>query len=208
MAATIDSEARSTLESSVMELDGVLHAALDPRTGELWVVRDPHAELGPIELAIRARIAHLGHDPTQVRVRLTLPAPSEPRRRVRFVDAQREEDHGRVSITVRLEWKDEFVSGTSTGEKGYAIELRTAAQAALEAIQQLSPQDLDLRIIGIKPIHAFDSDLMVASLLRGNGATQRLVGAVVVTGEPNTAAAMAVLHALNRTLGNFLQNGD
>ena len=102
----------------------------------------------------------------------------------------------------------EILSTAAGGEKGPAIELRTTAHAALQAIQKLSPQELNARIIGIKAIHAFDSDLMVASILRGESAQHRLVGAVVVEDDPNAAAAMAVLSALNRTLGNFLQNAD
>ncbi|HUG41243.1 MAG TPA: hypothetical protein VMM12_12205 [Longimicrobiales bacterium] len=208
MAATLDPETRSTLEASVVELDGILHAAVDFRTGELWVVRDPAYEVGPVELAVRARIASLGHDPAQIAVRLTLPAASGPRRRVRFVSAERRDEQGRVTVVVTLEWNDRHYSASATGEKGPAIELKTTAQAALDALQKLSPQALECRIIGIKPIHAFDSVLMVASLFRGNGAPQRLVGAVVVSGDPNAAAAMAVLNALNRTLGNFLHSSD
>lgn len=208
MAATLDSDTRSALEAGIMELDGVLHAALDPRTDDLWVVRDQTYEVGPIELAVRARIASLGHDPARLGVRLTLPAATGPRRRVRFLSAERDEDAGRVSITVNLEWNDQVVTGSATGEKGHVLELKTTAQAAIHALQKLSPQGLDVRLIGIKPIHAFDSDLMVASLLRNDGAGQRLVGAVVVTTQLHDAAAMAVLSALNRTLGNFLDNGD
>ena len=208
MTATLDPDTRSALEAGVMELEGVLHAAVDSRTGELWVVRDPAYEIGPIELALRARIATLGHDPARVAIRLTLPTVSGPRRRVRFVNVERQEDQGRISITVSLEWNDDVVSGQASGEKGEAIELKTTAHAALEAIQKLSPQEIGARIIGIKRIHAFDSDLIVASLLRGNDSKQRLVGAVVVPEDPNAAAAMAVLNALNRTLGNFLHTAD
>lgn len=208
MTAILDSATRSALETGIMELDGVLHAALDPRSNDLWVVRDEGYEVGPIELAVRARVASLGHDPAELVVRLTLPAAAGPRRRVRFLKAERTEDAGRVGITVHLEWNDQIVTGSAIGEKGHVLELKTTAQAALDALQKLSPQDLDVRIIGIKPIHAFDSDLMVASLLRNDGGGQRLVGAVVVTHELRDAAAMAVLSALNRTLGNFLDNGD
>lgn len=208
MAATLDPQTRSTLEDSVMELDGVLHAAVDARTGDLWVARDPDYELGPIELAVRNRVAALGHDPARVTVRITLPTPTGPRRRVRFMGVDRADQYGHVSITVRLEWNDQIVSGVATGEKGHALELKTTAQAALDALQKLSPQDLHVRIIGIKPIHAFDSDLMVASLLRTDGTGQRLVGAVVAGEDPRAAAALAVLSALNRTLGNFLHTPD
>lgn len=208
MAATIDPETRTTLENRLMELDGVMHASVDSRSGDLWVVRDPAYELGPIELAVRSRIASLGQDPGAVAVRITLPAAAGPRRRVRFIGVQREDVGGRTSVTVELEWNDQVVSASAIGDKGTALELRTTAQAAVQALEKLSPQPLDVRIIGIKAIHAFDSDLMVASLLRSDGAAQRLVGAVVVSGDPVAAAALAVLSALNRTMGNFLHTSD
>ncbi|NIP78873.1 MAG: hypothetical protein GWM90_06600, partial [Gemmatimonadetes bacterium] len=117
-------------------------------------------------------------------------------------------EHGRTAITVRLEWDGQVHEGTASGERGLAIELKTTAHAAVRALEQLTGQDLDLRIIGVKLIHAFDSDLMVASLLRGDGSRSRFVGAVVVSDEPNAAAALAVLSALNRLLGNFLHTTD
>lgn len=208
MSAVMDSEIRNTLEERLMELEGIMHAAVDGRTGDIWIVRDPAFEEAPVELAVRNRLASLGHDATRAAVRVTLPAASGPRRRVRFVGTERVEDHGRVTITVSLEWNDGVHAGSATGDKGHALELKTTAQAAVNAIEKLSGQALDLRIIGVKPIHAFDSDLMVASLIRTGGATQRLVGAVVVHDDLQAATALAVLSALNRTLGNFLHTSD
>ncbi|MEJ2502660.1 MAG: hypothetical protein P8177_04975, partial [Gemmatimonadota bacterium] len=69
MAATLDADARAALQHTVLELDGILYAGIDPRSGYLWVVRDPAFDQGPIELAIRNRIASMGHDPADVHVR-------------------------------------------------------------------------------------------------------------------------------------------
>lgn len=208
MAPKLDVDARKSVEDRLMELDGVLHVSVDPRSDAIWVVRDPSYEHGPMELAVRNRLASLGHDPAGLAVHVTLPAISGPRRRVRFVQVERADDRGLVVVTVHLEWNDVIFTGSATGERGPALELKTAAQAAVAALEQLSKQKLDLRIIGVKPIHAFDSDLMVASLLRVDGVHQRLVGAVVVNDNPLDAAALAVLSALNRTLGNFLHTSD
>ena len=209
MAVVHDAGRRGELEKELMALDGVLSAAIDPRTGtDLWVVRDPSHDQGPIELAVRNRLATLGHDPSGLNVRVALPTSSGPRRRVMFESVERVETGGRVSITVTLEWDDIHYSGEATGERGPAIELKTTARAAIAALEELSGQSLDLRIIGVKPIHAFDSELMVASLYRSAGTEQRLVGAVVASDDPLAAAAVAVLSALNRTLGNFLHASD
>lgn len=209
MMARLDTDARETLEKQLMALDGVLHAAIDPRSGtDVWVVRDPAYQESPVELAIRNRLAQLGHDPAGLGVRVTLPTISGPRRRVRFEGVERTEEAGRVSIRVSLEWGGEVHTGEASGDRGPALELKTTARATVLALEALSGQSLDVRIIGVKPIHAFDSDLMVASLYRTGGSEQRLVGAVVVNDEPLAAAALAVLSAMNRPLGNYLHTSD
>lgn len=207
--ASLDSETRGAIEERLSALEGVLHAAVNSRSAEIWIARDPAYQEGPIELSVRTALASLGHDPSIFAVHVTLPVPAGPRRRVRFVSVAREEDSGRVSVTVTLEWNDRLHEGRASGDKGHALELKTTAQAALEALRTLSPQELDLRVIGVKPIHAFDSDLVVASLLRTtDSAPQRLVGAVVAGDDLLAAAALAVLSAVNRTLGNFLHTPD
>ena len=57
---------------------------------------------------------------------------------------------------------------------------------------------------GVKRVRSFDADLMVASLFRAGPPRQQLVGAVVVGEDPLRAACIAVLNALNRLLGNYL----
>jgi hypothetical protein len=208
MMPPLDAEVRSSIEDRLAELDGVLHASIDPRSRDIWIVRDVEHEAAPIELAVRNRIASLGHDIAGGQIRVTLPAATGPRRRVRFVEAVRAEDGLGVSVTVSLEWNDIVHSATATGERGSAVELKTTALAAVDALEKLSGQSLGVRIIGIKQVHAFDSDLMVASMIRTNGSHQRLVGAVLVTDNPINSAALAVLSGLNRTLGNFLHTSD
>lgn len=205
-----DAEAREKLEKQLMELDGVLHAAIDARSAtEVWVVRDTGYDRAPVELAVRNRLADLGQDTAGVRVRVTVPTVPGPRRRVRFEHAERtEEAGGRVTIGVTLEWGGEEYTGSASGERGRAIELKTTARAAIEAMEKLTGQSLSLRIIGVKAVHAFDADLVVASVNRSEGADQHLVGAVLVRDDPLAAAAVAVLNAMNRTLGNFLHATD
>ena len=208
MAAALDADARANLQERILELEGVLHSGMDADGSVLWVVRDPAYDQGPIELAVRNRIAGLGLDLPDLSLRITVPTAAGPRRRVRFESVERVEDHGRVTITVAIEWAGAVHTGSATADKGPAIELKTTARAAVDALERLTGETLDLRIIGLKPIHAFDTDLMVASLIRPGAGQQRLVGAVVVSGGPLEAAAVAVLSALNRTLGNFLQTPD
>ena len=51
---------------------------------------------------------------------------------------------------------------------------------------------------------AFDAGLTVVSLYRVGTPAQKLLGAVLTGNDPHRAAAVAVLNALNRTLGNLL----
>ncbi len=208
MAAAFDANARTHLQQEIGRLDGVQHASLDPSSGTLWIVRHPAYEQGPLEIAVRNHIASLGHEPTEVDIQLTAPVSSGPRRRVRFESVERVEEHGRVVVKVALEWQETVHIGSAVGEEGPAIELKTTARAAVSALERLTGQNLDLRIIGVKPIRAFDSDLMVASVIRDGARQQPLVGAVVVSSGPLEAAALAVLSALNRILGNTLHTPD
>ena len=54
----------------------------------------------------------------------------------------------------------------------------------VKAIQGVSPEDLHLRLIGVKQIRAFDQEITVVSLLRETNPAQRLVGAVLTTEDP------------------------
>jgi hypothetical protein len=204
MNPPIDADTQLSVEQNLLTIDGVLHASVDSRSGDIWVVHDPHHEPGPVELAVRNLLAASGHPAADVRVRVALPTASGPRRRVRFVDAARAEHDFGVTVTVSLEWNDVVHEGSASGERGLAVELKTSAQAALDSLEKLTGQPLGLRIIGVKQVHAFDSTIVVASIMRTTGAPQRLVGAVIVGDDPLRSAAVAVLSGLNRTLGNFL----
>lgn len=208
MAAPLDDKARSKLQAELSHIDGVLHVGFDSESPTLYIVRDPGHHQGPVELSVRNHLARLDGVPDDLELVLTLPVASGPRRRVRFESVERSEHHGRVTVTVHLEWEGVVHSGSATGDEGAAIELKTTAQATVIALEKLTGQDLGVRIIGAKPIRAFDSDLVVASLIRAGAAHQHLVGAVVVSTGPLEGAALAVLSALNRILGNTLHTPD
>lgn len=127
------------------------------------------------------------------------------RERVRFGGLTRSEaaDH-QIVFTVALEWDDEEYVGTASGSRGDAVELRTVANAALAAIAKVALADLDIRLAGIKIVRAFDAELVIVALYRADQPGTNLVGAVVAGEDPPRAAAMAVLSALNRLLGNYL----
>ena len=109
-----------------------------------------------------------------------------------------------IAYTVTLEWAGSEYSGSVSGEKGDAVELRTISSAALTAIAALVPHDVKVRLAGVKMVRAFDAEMVVVSLYRPDDEPHNLVGAVVAGDDPRRAAATAVLSALNRLLGNYL----
>jgi hypothetical protein len=114
------------------------------------------------------------------------------------------EPEQRIRFTVTLEWGGSEYRGTASGEQGGALELRTVAAASLDAVLALVPADLQVRLAGVKQVRAFDADLIVVSLYRPDGTPHNLVGVVVTGTDVRRAAAVAVLNALNRLLGNYL----
>lgn len=208
MAAAFEADVRADIQECLLKLDGVLHAAMDAGSSDVWIVRDPAHDEAPLDIAVRNQITALGIDPGDLEIRIAVPINPGPRRRVRLVSVERIDEHRRVTVKVGLEWEDAVHTGSASAEKGSAIELRTAARAAVDALEHLTGEDLNVRIIGVKPIRAFDSDLMVTSLIRAGADEQPLVGAVVVSTDRLAAVATAVLSALNRKLGNFLHTPD
>jgi hypothetical protein len=203
----VDTSTLNLLRVKLEALNGVERVLVDEEAGSLWVLTSPDAERAPLEIAAKRAIMAVGLAPTAVPIEIATRAGKSDRHRVRL-EAVRStiERDGRVAVTVSLEWHGSIFEGHSIGEKGL-IELRTAATAALNALEALTGEDLGLRLIGIKPIRAFDQELMVASLYRPGTPPQRLVGAVLASEDPHRSAAVSVLNAINRTLGNFLATG-
>jgi len=102
----------------------------------------------------------------------------------------------------------EFV-GEADGITSQAGELRCAAEAALHALRTSIEKRLDFELLGVKSVRAFDATVVIVSLSALAPDTQpvasRLVGSYLTETDPQRGAALAVLHATNRLLGNYLQ---
>jgi hypothetical protein len=157
-----------------------------------------------VELAVRQTIVAGGEDSAGLRVRMLSSGCASPRRRVRFVRCGRLEAPVDVTITVELEWAGQVRAGSATGPRSAAVELKAAGEAAIIALERLCGSPIGVRVLGVKQVRAFDSEIMVASLVCTDGTGRRMVGAVLVTGDPTRSAALAVLNGLNPLLGNFL----
>ncbi len=170
--------------------------------GALWLICSPDARRTAVEPAAREALASGGV--AAVPIELVVRASTLQRERVRFDRIERSEQRdNQIHVSVVLEWGGQAYTGKATGERGDAIEIRTAATATIAALEQAIGDSLDLRLIGVKQVRAFDAELIVVSLNR-NEDRQKLVGIVVMGEDPRRAAALAVLNALNRSLGNRL----
>ena len=110
----------------------------------------------------------------------------------------------RCKARVELGWGDEqsFV-GESEGLASTAGELRCAAEACVSALDLAVRKEVSLELLGVKAVKAFDNNVVLVSLAyQEKGEGQRLVGCFLADVDSARGAALAVLNATNRVLGN------
>ncbi len=193
------------LRTRLEVLDAVERVLVDEERGSVWIVAGGDVDHAMLEEQARAILTAEGEEADTIPVEVAATLGAHARHRVRFVGVQRfPAPEGHVRMRVTLEWDGVLHTGEELGETSAALEMRTAALATVRAVQALSPDELRLRLIGVKQIRAFDQEITVVSIFRESGGPLRLVGAVLTTEDPLKTAALAVLSALNRILGNYL----
>lgn len=130
------------------------------------------------------------------------------RERVQFQDFSFQRlDDGRCTACVDLALPDdEHFVGEAEGLASPTGELRCAATAALEALRHVTePQGIEFKLLGVKAVKAFDSSVVIVALsaAKSEQETVRLVGAYLTSDDLTRGAAVAVLNATNRYLGNY-----
>lgn len=113
---------------------------------------------------------------------------------------------GRCRARVVLSWADgrEF-SGESEGTASQAGELRCSAQATVEALRRAVENGVAMELLGVKAVRAFDATVVIVSLsVHEEDRVWRMVGSYLTEADPPRAAALAVLNATNRVLGNYV----
>ncbi|NNG17065.1 MAG: hypothetical protein HKM89_11350 [Gemmatimonadales bacterium] len=137
-----------------------------------------------------------------------MPNPPDMRReRIRFADFSMERlPNGRCQAHVVLTWSDgRQFTGDANGLASSAGELRCAAQACVAALSQAVDGGGKFVLLGAKEVRAFDAHVVIVSLEVEQGEeTKHLVGSVLTETDLARAAALAVLNATNRLLGNRL----
>jgi hypothetical protein len=114
---------------------------------------------------------------------------------------------GHCRARVVLAWSDgrQFV-GESEGVNSQAGELRCSASATVRALERASQPALAFEVLGVKAVRAFDATVIIVSLsARTEEAPSRLVGSCLTESDVPRGAALAVLNATNRILGNYLR---
>lgn len=108
---------------------------------------------------------------------------------------------------MRLEWGGAFYEGTVPCLQTQQGIIKAASQAALSATlastQKVSTDSIDLEVVGVKAVRAFDG-WVVVTRVNGRAGTDsyRLLGAAPCEGEEDLpgAAVKAVLNASNRVM--------
>lgn len=203
--SALDVDAREQLRSELEALEGVRRAVIDEDPLRVYLICE-RAE-GPTEMLVHSVLARNGLAAAGAEVHLAyLPKP-EARRRVRFVAARLTTPRtGRAMAQVELEWNGQTHRGEVEGETGAAVELRSAALATLRTLESILNGRMQFGLVGIKSFRAFDTDVVVVLLRTEN--VNALIGASLATGDPYRSAALAVLNATNRVLGNYLANSE
>ena len=133
------------------------------------------------------------------------PPPSQDR--LRFAQFVLERlPNGRCRAKVELTWREsERFTGEAEGLASQAGELRCASDATVKALTQAVQGGVGFELLGVKAVRAFDATVVIVSLaVQIDGATHRVVGSYLSDTEPARGAALAVLNATNRILGNRL----
>jgi len=127
--------------------------------------------------------------------------------RLRFQDFSFERlASGHCRARVVLSWSDgrQFI-GESEGVNSQAGELRCSANAAVRALERASQPKVAFEVLGVKAVRAFDALVIIVSLsARVSETVSRLVGSYLTEQDAPRGAALAVLNATNRILGNYL----
>jgi hypothetical protein len=97
------------------------------------------------------------------------------------------------------------VVGRAQGQASPAGDARLGAEAAIQALETFTERNRTFELVGVKVVRAFDANVVITSLIqRGDNGPDRLLGCYLADGDMVKGAALAVLNATNRVLGNYL----
>lgn len=74
----------------------------------------------------------------------------------------------------------------------------------MHAVESFAQGGLGLELMGVKLVRAFDANVIIVSCTQRASPGTRLVGCYLADRDAVRGAALAVLNATNRVLGNYL----
>jgi hypothetical protein len=134
-------------------------------------------------------------------------SPAPDRGRLRFTGFRFERTRaGACEAEVTLAWTDgRTVTGRAHGQSSPVGDFRIAAEAALNAIDGFVTGVLRFELIGVKAVKAFDANVVIVSIhAHRAGEVAKLLGCVLAETDPVRGAALSVLNATNRLIGNTI----
>jgi hypothetical protein len=165
----------------------------------------PGREPGPLVAAPEPAAAPTAPPPSE-----SVPA-SEPAAdvRLRFGGIAVESLGNRVRIHVSLEHGDVEHLGEATGLDTLQARIRTAASATLKAVDAVCVGRARFEVEHVSHLHAFERDYVLVTILASSPFLGRkplqLVAAQAVEIDAESAASLAALKAINRTLALVLR---
>jgi hypothetical protein len=134
--------------------------------------------------------------------------PQDGLPRLRFVACRMERAAAAMTrVTVELDGPvmGQRINTKAEGSTCVGGDMRLAAQAMLDALMHATKGVLRFELVGVKPIRAFDTNVVVAAVMvHGDGMSRRLVGTAIVDEDAITGAALAALNATNRVVSPLL----
>ena len=134
-------------------------------------------------------------------------SPAPDRGRLRFTGFTFERTRaGMCQAECTLTWTDNrSVVGRAVGQSSPLGDYRIAAEAAINAIAGFVVGVLRFELVGVKAIKAFDANVVIVSIhAHKEGDVARLLGCVLAETDPIKGAALSVLNATNRLIGNTI----
>lgn len=177
-----------------------VHIAASPGSRPKNVARDVRSYL--------AAVHGIEVDHKRISIAVERCAPGEARPegreevypRVAFVGCEVRAEAGRVEFCVRLEAGGRVLQGRATGIAAQPIE-RLAAEAALAALQPVVCPEVMLALGEVRRVRLGAGEVALVEVLVQQGcASERMIAACGLEGDPGPAAARAVLAALDRRL--------
>lgn len=189
-------------------LPGVERAIEDAASDRVFLICNSAEPEGAIMGAAREAVRAAGLEPGGLELEVAYRSAQPPARRARFAGVEvSRPDPATAAAEVSLEWAGERYTGRAEGEASSAGEMRTTGNATVKALEAVFA-DARFTLVGIKAIRIFDTDLVAVLLHSPDARGRGLIGASLVTESIHHAAALAVLNATNRVLGNFLSTTE